>query len=94
MYMYKQIISIIISIIVKVNIIFPDTKNIFLSVYRKINTALKGFFFFKKMYFFFTGNGIEEYRIKYNTLLFGIAVLLLFSFSTLRQLQREFKVKI
>lgn len=88
MYMYKQIIS----IIVKVNIIFPDTKNIFLSVYRKINTALKGFFSLKKCIFFFTGNGIEEYRIKCNTLLF--AMLLLFSFSTLRQLQREFKVKI
>lgn len=51
MYMYKQIISIIIIIIVKVNIIFPDTKNIFLSVYRKKNTALKSFFC-EKMYFF------------------------------------------
>nr|XP_019930087.2 uncharacterized protein LOC109620999 isoform X2 [Crassostrea gigas] len=37
---------------------------------------------------------IEEYRIKYNTLLLGIAMFLLFNFSTLRVLQREFRVKI
>lgn len=48
----------------------------------------------KKGIFFFTGRDTEEYRIKYNTLLLGIAMFLMFSFSTLRVLQREFRVKI
>ncbi|XP_052695811.1 uncharacterized protein LOC128174256 [Crassostrea angulata] len=36
----------------------------------------------------------EEYRIKYNSLLLGIAMFLMFSLSTLRVLQRKFRVKI
>lgn len=48
----------------------------------------------KTVFFFFTGRDTEEYRIKYNTLLLGIAMFLMFSFSTLRVLQREFRVRI
>lgn len=40
------------------------------------------------------GRDTEEYRIKYNTLLLGIAMFLMFSLSTLRVLQREFRVNI
>lgn len=68
MYMYKQIIS----IIVKVNIIFSDTKNIFLSVYRKIDTALKSFFFLVKKNVFFlhrhrgVQNKIQHFTVWYS----------------------------
>lgn len=88
--MYKQIIS----IIVKVNIIFSDTKNIFLSVYRKIDTALKSFFLLKKNVFFLhrqRHRGVQN-KIQHFTVWYSNASP--FSFSTLRQLQREFNVKI
>lgn len=37
------------------------------------------FFVKKKCIFFFTGRDTEEYRIKYNTLLLGIAMFLMFT---------------
>lgn len=52
------------------------------------------FFVKKNVFFFFTGTDTEEYKIKYNTLLLGIAMFLMFSLSTLRVLQRKFRVKI
>lgn len=70
MYMYKQIIS----IIVKVNIIFPDTKEyLFISV-PKNRYSIKKFFFVKKNVFFLhrqrhrgVQNKIQHFTVWYSS---------------------------
>lgn len=68
--------------------------NIFHQRTPKKHTVFHFFVKKKNVFFFFTGRDTEEYRIKYNTLLLGIAMFLMFSLSTLRVLQRKFRVKI